>query len=374
MRIKTGLSLSTLLFMFSAASAFAHHGFGRFDMNAEVELSGTLTNLEFVNPHSYVYFDMPLEDGTIRKMGCEMRAATVLRRSGWTRDMFVEGAYIEIVGRPHRDDPASCYVETIAIGESPVLERYQQLDGDEALQADRPMRLSSGEPNISGDWAQEQYVLANLPDGGSAGLVHLSMVPGIASGEMDVSEVPNSGWGGFQVELTQAGEAAAEVLRNEPPEENPRITCQITSILFDWVFDGPINRITQNEDIITIEYGRNLIRTVYLDAEQQPDNIEPSRGGYSVGHWEGDVLVVETNGFLPGRLVRNIPSSNRMTVTERFSLQQDRFDRLVLQRDYSAQDPLYFQGTYEGSDTLLLADAPFAVDECKELASEYLQE
>ena len=87
----------------------AHHGFGRFDPNTEIEIEGTLTDLEFVNPHSYVYFETVASDGTVREMGCEMRAATVLRRSGWSADLFIEGAHIVVTGNPHRDDP-SLYV------------------------------------------------------------------------------------------------------------------------------------------------------------------------------------------------------------------------------------------------------------------------
>jgi hypothetical protein len=355
-----------------SASVMAHHGFGRFDMTAEQQWSGTLTGIEFVNPHSYVQFDMVLDDGSIRNMGCEMRAATVLRRSGWSREMFVTGTHIEITGRPHRDDPTSCYVETIAIGDAPVLERYQQLEiSSNADASSRPERLADGAPNISGDWAQEQYLLANLPDGSSAGLVPKSMVTAIESGEIPRSRAPDSGWGVRPVTLTVAGEAAAEILRNEPPEQHPRILCQITSILFDWVFDGPINRITQSMDAITLEYGRDLVRTVDMLGNSHPANPVPSRSGHSIGHWDGDVLVVDTTGFLPGRIAGNLPHSAQLHVMERFYLERDWQDRIVLHRDYVAEDPLYFVDSYAGSDIVLLSDAEFRIDECKELAFEY---
>ena len=365
--------LTHILFfiILAPAVAQAHHGFGRFDMNGEIELIGILTDIEFVNPHSYVYFDVELADGSVRRMGCEMRAATVLRRSGWSRELFISGSQISITGRPHRDDPTSCYVETLAIGEAPALERYQQLDNPSARQTDRPMRLSNGRPNLSGDWAQEQYLLANLPDGASAGLVPKSMVEAISSGEMNPSEAPNSGWGARPVSLTPAGENASQILRNLLPEANPRIACEITNILFDWVFDGPINRITQNVDEIIMEYGRDLKRTVFMDLETHPAGIIPTRGGHSIGRWEGDTLVVDTVGFLAGRMAGNIPHSEALHVVERFTLETDRQDRLTLKRDYVAEDSVYFNDQYIGSDTVLLAEATFAIDQCKELAYEY---
>lgn len=350
-----------------AAPAAAHHGFGRFDRNSEIEVEGTLTRLDFVNPHSYVYFETTAPDGGVMEMGCEMRAATVLRRSGWSPELFVEGARIAITGNPHRDDPTSCYAETLTIGDAPTLERYQQLSDAPAERPDRPARLPNGRPNLAGDWAQEQYLMASLPTGGGA-LVPESMVAGVESGEIDPSAAPNSGWGARPVGLTAAGEAAAEMLRNEPPEENPRIACEITSVLFDWVFDGPINRISQAEDLITIEYGRGLTRRVHIAMDAHPAKVEPSRGGHSIGRWDGDTLVVDTVGFLPGRLAGNVPHSERLHVVERFTLDPERG---ALAREYVAEDPLYFTDEYAGEDTVLLADAPFAVDQCKELAYEY---
>lgn len=350
------------------APAWAHHGFGRFDPSRDIEIAGTLTGLDFVNPHSYVYFDVTEPDGTVLQMRCEMRAATVLRRSGWSPELFVEGASIVVTGNPHRDDPESCYAETLAIGDAPTLERYEQLsDAGAAQRADRPYRTENGEVNLAGDWAQEQYLIARPPSG-RGGLVPKSLVAAVEAGEVSMDDVPNAGWGARPVTLTEAGEAAAEALRNRPPAENPRLNCGITSILFDWVFDGPINRITQDQDTVTIEYGRGLTRTIHMNMNAHPDDIAPSRAGHSIGRWDGDTLVVDTVGFEPGGLAGTVPHSAELNVVERFTLDPS---TLELHRAYFAEDPVYFTSRYEGSDTVLPADAPFAVDQCKELAYEY---
>ncbi len=348
-----------------SASAWAHHGFGRFDLRKNVELEGTLTRLDFVNPHSYVYFDVVGPDGKVRPMRCEMRAATVLRRSGWSPKMFVAGAHIKVSGHPHRDDPSSCYVETLTIGNAPTLERYEQLSsaGPEKRR-DRPLRLASGEPNISGDWAEEQYLLAKPPGAARSLLVPKSMVAAVESGTVAPSQVPDAGWGSRPVTFTAAGRAAAEALRKAPPQDNPRMRCEITSILFDWVFDGPINRITQGKDEITLEYGRGLKRTIHMNMTSHPSNFVPSRAGHSIGHWEGDTLVVDTVGFLPGMLAAPVMNSAKLHVVERFTLDPK---RLALKREYVAEDPVYYTDKYVGSDIVLPADAPFAVDQCKEL-------
>jgi hypothetical protein len=348
-----------------SAPALAHHGIGRFDPRGYIELEGTLTGLDFVNPHSYVHFDVVGDDGAVISMSCEMRAAAVLRRSGWSPDMFTPGVSIVITGRPHRDDPASCYADTLKIGEQPTLQRYQQLGDAEPVE--RALRLPTGEPNITGDWAEEQYLIAQPPDGGPAGLVPKSQLAAIEAGELPMPPAPAS-WFPPPVTLTEAGRAAEESLRNAPPSENPRLSCGITSILFDWVFDGPVNRITQTPAVITLEYGHGLTRHIYMNLDEHPAAITPSRAGHSIGRWEGDTLVVHTVGFLPGSLAGTVPHSGELVIVERFTLDPESF---ALHRDYVAEDPVYFTGQYVSSDTVLPADAPFAVDDCKELAFEY---
>ena len=351
--------------------AFAHHGAGLFDMRKNVVLEGKLTRVDFVNPHTYVYFDVVGSDGKVIAMKCETRGATVLRRSGWSPEMFVRGATIKVTGRPHRDDPTACTVDTLTIGDKPTLERYQQLSGAKAVnRAKRSFRLSNGKPNLAGDWAQEQQVLAT-PPGGRAGLVPISQAAAIRAGKLPMPDGP-AGWFPPPVTLTAAGRAAAEALSKRPTSENPRLSCQITSILFDWVFDGTINRITQSANTIKMEYGAapGLTRAVHMNMTEHPAKVAPSRAGHSIGRWDGDTLVVDTVGFLPGSLAGSLPHSNKLHVVERFTLNPT---TLELTRDIVAEDPVYFADAYVDSDSVLPADAPFRVEACKELAPEYQQ-
>lgn len=353
----------TLAGMAVSTSGWAHHGFGRFDPTKDVTLEGTLTGIDFVNPHAYLYFEQTTADGKVIPMRCEMRAATVLRRSGWTPEMFVPGKHVVVSGNPHRDDPASCYIETLTIGDAPTLERYQQLSANPVNPSDRPARVASGEPNVYGDWAQEQYLIARPPEG-RGGLVPKSMVPGVESGQIAFADVPNAGWGARPVAFTAVGQAAADALRARPPDDNPRARCEITSILFDWVFDGPINRITKGDGGITIEYGRGLTRTIHMGMASHPPGLAPSRAGHSIGRWDGDTLVVDTVGFLPGIIAGTVPHGDRLHVVERFTLDPQ---TMAMTRAYVAEDPVNFTDQYAGSDIVLPADAPFAEDRCQDL-------
>jgi hypothetical protein len=191
-----------------------------------------------------------------------------------------------------------------------------------------------------------------------------SLVAAVEAGTLPMADVPGNGWGARPVTFTPAGQAAADALRNAPPQDNPRMRCEITSILFDWVFDGPINRITQRDGEIALEYGRGLTRAIHMDVSSHPTGIAPSRAGHSIGRWDGDTLVVDTVGFAPGILASPVMNSDQLQVVERFTLDSK---TMALKRDYVAEDPVYYTDQYAGSDTVLPADAPFAEDRCEEL-------
>ena len=165
--------------------AYAHHGAGLYDVRNNVELEGKVTRVDFVNPHTYIYFDVVGADGKTKSMKCETRGATVLRRSGWSPEMFVKGTTIKIAGHPHREDPTACTVETMTLGDKPTLERYQQLSDAKSVNPRTRTfsRLANGKPNLAGDWAQEQQVLATPPPGrGRTGLVPISQAEAIRAG------------------------------------------------------------------------------------------------------------------------------------------------------------------------------------------------
>lgn len=351
-----------------SAAASAHHGFGRFDRSQPVTIEGTITGIDFVNPHSYLNLAVVAAGGETIAMRCEMRAATLMRRSGWSEEMFVAGSRATIEGFAHRDDPGSCYLEDITIDGADGFNRNDQFETDAGPDLSRrPYRLANGEVNLSGDWAQEQYVIAVPPDG-PGNLVPKSMKPAIESGELSMADVPPAGWNARPVTYTARGRAEADAFRMWSPEDNPRLRCEPTSILFDWTFDGAVNRITQAGDRIVIDYGLySFERVIHMNLDSHPEGIEPGYAGHSIGRWDGDVLVVDTVGFVPGVIAPPLRHSGELHVVERFSLDPATFE---LRRDYAAEDPVYFTDRYVGFDLVLPADVPWVAHPCDELAPE----
>ncbi len=276
-----------------AVTASAHHGFGSFEVNKTVSFPGArLTRIELVNPHSWLYFEWADASGKVQKYRCEMRSAHVLRRSGWTKDLFPANSKANITASPDRDDANSCYLQTVEFENGSRMDRYGQYvkapDGKvkevvgaiKAGDTKRPARRPTGEPNLAGDWAPEQVVMAD-PRGTGGGLIPLSQVEQARQKGAQAGNNAARGGGAGRgrgtgprlyggSELTERGQQEADKFTQQ---DNPRFRCETTSILFDWPFDGPVNRITQNRDNIVLQYGQlGLRRTIYMNMKEHPKN------------------------------------------------------------------------------------------------------
>ena len=174
------------------------------------------------------------------------------------------------------------------------------------------------------------------PRGRGGALVPLSEAESFRPGEE--TEANARQYRTRDVQYTEAGKAAADAF-DTYTTENPRMRCETTSILFDWTFDGPVNRITQGGDTITLQYGQlGFTRTIHMDMTEHPANVAPSRAGHSIGRWEDDVLIVDTVGFAPGVLSPPIMNSAQLRVVERFSLNpRDDADHAQLYRGGSRE-------------------------------------
>jgi hypothetical protein len=375
------VALTTVACLFGGGIVFAHHGFANFDLNTEIEITGTVTDVLLINPHSWLHLDVKGEDGQVTAWRCELRGASVLRRSGWTREMFAPGTSITVTGSPDRFTPNTCYLGTAVFADGTRIDRYGQIQRPDPPPAsvERPARLPNGQPNISGDWAAEQRMLTD-PRGMSGAFLPMSVARKLEPGAVPEGTQPFPGTRGTDVSLaenpidafwnrpsamplTEAGARAIEGF-DGASTDNPRLRCETTNILFDWTFESDVNRITQQDDRITLLYGSmGLERTVHLNMSAHPDVITPSRAGHSIGRWDNDVLIVDTVGFEPGILSADgrLPHSGQLHVVERFTPDPE---RRALTRTYVATDPLYLVGEYSGSDTVFVADVPYQETTC----------
>ncbi|MBT5032361.1 MAG: hypothetical protein HOM55_08725 [Proteobacteria bacterium] len=95
-----GTALLTLLV---TQSLSAHHNFAaHYRTDANVTITGIVTEFRFVNPHARVYLDVRNENGEIEKWMAEGDASVALRRSGWVADELKPGDLLKVEGYPSR--------------------------------------------------------------------------------------------------------------------------------------------------------------------------------------------------------------------------------------------------------------------------------
>ena len=93
----------TALALFCASLSRAHHAVhGRYDYEAEITLTGKITRVDWINPHTYVYLDVKNDDGTVTTWGLETGPTKRLRQGGLTKQDLAgqPGEQVTVVGMP----------------------------------------------------------------------------------------------------------------------------------------------------------------------------------------------------------------------------------------------------------------------------------
>ena len=90
---------SLVLLSIGARPVLAHHSFAaEFDASKPVTLHGTITKLEWINPHSWLHVDVKNDDGTTTEWMVEAATPNTLLRRGFTRDTVKAGTEITVIG------------------------------------------------------------------------------------------------------------------------------------------------------------------------------------------------------------------------------------------------------------------------------------
>ena len=201
-------------------------------------------------------------------------------------------------------------------------------DGKPNLAAPTP-RTPDGKPQLAGLWR---------PSPGLTGDIARNLKPG---------EVPFQPW----------AEELYKKRRANNSKDDPTANCIVGGVPRSDLVGYPF-KILQVPGMVVILYEAvHSYRQIFTDGRKLPANPQPTWFGYSVGHWEGDVLVVETTGFNDQGWLDNAgkPATDQLRVTERF-IRKD-FGNLDIQitiddpkaytKPWTVTQPLAFQADTE---------------------------
>jgi len=211
-------------------------------------------------------------------------------------------------------------------------------DGKPNLEGPTP-RMPDGKPDLSGIWGA-RFAGAGAGQRGAAGTgqrgqggqaapadggqrVAVPTVPPLPPDGIPIATFGNAGQG-FKDDLPFQPSAAdlMKQRRADNSKDNPDAHCLPMGFMQFHNHPEP-RKMIQTPGLLVILYEANHgLRQIFMDGRKLPnkDEVEPWYYGYSVGHWEGDTLVVETTGFNDGQWldVRGSPMTDAAKVTERF--------------------------------------------------------
>jgi hypothetical protein len=118
-------TLAGLVFSALSLPTLGHHGSNIvYDLSESITVSGTVTEFQFVNPHTQIIFEVTAENGAVVTWLGGLSSSVNLRRNeGWDRDTLKPGDQISITGAPGRNDAPSVWVEQVYLSGEPLLDR-----------------------------------------------------------------------------------------------------------------------------------------------------------------------------------------------------------------------------------------------------------
>ena len=333
MRIRRLANLLVSGTFLTSMSLSAHHGGSLYEAAGETTtLRGQVTKFQFVFPHVLIYFAVQGENGEIVEWSGELTNPNRLARGvggggasnnvRWTTETLQPGDVLEVMGNVARNGAPSIRLRRVMSADGRVL-----LGGNEdgvrvevALE-EAPSRFSevvSG-VDLSGVWMRrydasyQNYAFTEEP-------------PSMTAWARERFEATRPTFGPRGVAVAETNDPAYQCL----PPGTPRI----------YAHPSPFE-IVQTPDRVMIVYEyQHIVRHVFVDGREHRQGRPPSWMGESVGHWEGDTLVVETGNFNDKTWLdrRGLPHSNQLRLVERIRRSND--NELTI--DITVQDPVAY--------------------------------
>ena len=286
MRVTGNSLLAASIALALSAPGSAHHSAAAFNTQEEVSVTGTITEYSFRNPHVYMTLEVEKAEGSTVQMEVEAGAGSVLNPLGFTRDAVAVGDRVTVTGNPGRRKP-----DELLLGR----ELYKDDGSYYPLNISSRSIYEAGEAStdtIAGTWFSPRTEFFAFLGG---------------AGRWPVTE------------------QGREAMQNVDPAATPQKDC-IPIAAPGLMFYPVANTITVEEDRVLMDVDwMETERVIHLDGRAHPPASETFLHGHSVGHWEGDTLVVDTANYSahPMGLSTSLPGSTQKHLVERFEVSED---------------------------------------------------
>jgi hypothetical protein len=118
MRIEFGVIVASVGLLAGSVPLLAHHSFAaEYDSNKPVSITGTVTKVEWMNPHARFYVDVKGADGKMTNWNFELGAIPVLLKQGWTKNSLKEGDLVTVDGSAAKDSSFTANARSVKLAD-----------------------------------------------------------------------------------------------------------------------------------------------------------------------------------------------------------------------------------------------------------------
>ena len=126
MKVRLGILCAGL-----ALPLLAHHSFeAEYDFNKTMKVTGTVTKMEWMNPHAHFYLDVKDASGKVTNWNFELASPNVLKRQGWTRNSMKEGDKVSVSGSAAKDGAKMGNAQSVVLADGKRMGAASSIDDD----------------------------------------------------------------------------------------------------------------------------------------------------------------------------------------------------------------------------------------------------
>jgi hypothetical protein len=378
---KTRWLIVLICAVFVTEGTYAHHSAVAFDKERTVVVTGTVTRLVWRNPHVALEIDVADEGGGTTAWKIEGNPPRQWISNGVRRDSIKEGETITVRVNPLKNGEPGGLVQGLTLADGTTFGMEAYADGNSGAAPANPMTRERQLPSLT------EYVPP--PDGETwrererrtrpnqlpleTGRLGTGTIMGALDPENlgrqrpappfdltgtwefrgEVEEQEHYGQYEFKPlpEFTAKGQRFydeyIEHARRGERYGEPTALCYPAGMPRLMTRYGSLMMLQYPTAIFMISRLNNEYRVVFLDGrERQPEGIrEPSWNGESLGRWEGDTLVIETEGFVGDNHIiqQGVVTGSQLKITERITMLND---GNTLKIDFALTDPEHWVGEW----------------------------